>query len=67
VRRPAERLGARAALGALALLSVLAAALLLVSEHPWVVVLAAMIGNVAVGTGEPAPSSRSSKSSSHAR
>jgi MFS family permease len=55
VRRPAERLGARAALGALALLSVLAAALLLVSEHPWVVVLAAMIGNVAVGTGETGP------------
>jgi predicted MFS family arabinose efflux permease len=55
VRRPAERLGARAALGALALLSVLAAALLLVSEHPWVVVLATMIGNVAVGTGETGP------------
>jgi MFS family permease len=55
VRRPAERLGARAALGALAVLSVLAAALLLVSEHPWVVVLAAMIGNVAVGTGETGP------------
>src|SRR5437870_4403211 len=55
VRRPAERLGARAALGALAVLSALAAALLLVSEHPWVVVLAAMIGNVAVGTGETGP------------
>ena len=55
VRRPAERLGARAALGALAVLSVLAAALLLISEHPWVVVLAAMIGNVAVGTGETGP------------
>jgi MFS family permease len=55
VRRPAERLGARAALGALAALSALAAALLLVSEHPWIVVLAAMIGNVAVGTGETGP------------
>src|SRR5262249_45611973 len=55
VRRPAERLGARAALGALAALSALAAALLLVSDHPWVVVLAAMIGNVAVGTGETGP------------
>jgi MFS family permease len=55
VRRPAERLGARATLGALAVLSGLAAALLLVSEHPWVVVLAAMIGNVAVGTGETGP------------
>src|SRR5262245_39054221 len=55
VRRPAERLGARAALSALATLSALAAALLLLSEHPWVVVLAAMIGNVAVGTGETGP------------
>ena len=55
VRRPAERLGARAALGALAALSALAAVLLLVSDHPWVVVLAAMIGNVAVGTGETGP------------
>jgi len=55
VRRPAERLGARAALGALAVLSALAAALLLVSEQPWIVVLAAMIGNVAVGTGETGP------------
>jgi MFS family permease len=55
VRRPAERLGARAALGALAALSAVAAALLLVSAHPWVVVFAAMIGNVAVGTGETGP------------
>jgi MFS family permease len=55
VRRPAERLGARATLGALATLSALAAVLLLVSEHPWVVVLAAMLGNVAVGTGETGP------------
>ncbi len=55
VRRPAERLGARAALGALAVLSMLAAALLLVFDNPWVVVLAAMIGNVAVGTGETGP------------
>ena len=55
VRRPAERLGARAALGLLAALSALAGALLLVSDHPWVVVLAAMIGNVAVGTGETGP------------
>jgi MFS family permease len=55
VRRPAERLGAGAALGALAALSALAAALLLVSEQPWVIVLAAMIGNVAVGTGETGP------------
>ncbi len=55
VRRPAERLGARAALGALAALSAVAGALLLLSDHPWVVVLAAMIGNVAVGTGETGP------------
>src|SRR5438874_6914620 len=55
VRRPAERLGARATLGALAALSALAATLLLVSENPWVVILAAMIGNVAVGTGETGP------------
>jgi MFS family permease len=55
IRRPAERFGARAALGALAALSALAAALLLLSDRPWVVVLAAMIGNVAVGTGETGP------------
>ena len=55
VRRPAERFGARAALGVLAALSALAGALLIVSDHPWVVVLAAMIGNVAVGTGETGP------------
>src|SRR5262249_22844962 len=53
--RPAERFGARATLGALAALSALAALLLLVSDHPWVVVVAAMIGNVAVGTGETGP------------
>jgi MFS family permease len=55
VRRPAERLGAGAALGILAGLSAVAAVLMLVSEHPWVVVVAAMIGNVAVGTGETGP------------
>jgi MFS family permease len=55
VRRPAERFGARAALGGLAALSAIAAAMLLVSEQPWVVVLAAMLGNVAVGTGETGP------------
>jgi MFS family permease len=55
VRRPAERLGARATLAALALLSAVAAALLLISDHPWLIVLAAMIGNVAVGTGETGP------------
>ena len=55
VRRPAERLGGRAALIGLAALSGLAAALLLTTSNPWVVVLAAMLGNVAVGTGETGP------------
>jgi MFS family permease len=54
VRRPAERFGARAALGGLAGLSALAATLLL-ADNVWLVVFAAMIGNVAVGTGETGP------------
>lgn len=55
VRRPAERFGARAALLGLTALSAVAAVLLLVSRDPWVVVLAAVLGNVAVGTGETGP------------
>ena len=55
VRRPAEQLGGRAALMGLAALAGLAAALLLTTSHPWLVVLAAMLGNVAVGTGETGP------------
>jgi MFS family permease len=55
VRLPAERLGARAALLGLALLSVAAGALLLVARDPWLVVVAAMLGNVAVGVGETGP------------
>jgi MFS family permease len=55
VRMPAERLGARAALTGLATLSAIAAALLVVTRQPWVVVLAAMLGNVAVGVGETGP------------
>lgn len=55
VRRPAERLGARPTLLALAGLGALAAGLMLVARHPWVVVAAAMLGNVAVGTGETGP------------
>ena len=55
VRRPAERFGGRATLLALAALSALAAALLLLSDRPWLVVLAAMLGNVAVGAGETGP------------
>jgi MFS family permease len=55
VRVPAERLGARAALVGLALLSVVAGVLLVVARDPWLVVLAAMLGNVAVGVGETGP------------
>lgn len=55
VRAPAERYGARAALSGLAALSLVAAILLLRARAPWVVVLAAMLGNVAVGTGETGP------------
>ena len=55
VRVPAERLGARAALLGLALLSVAAGVLLLAARSPVPVVLAAMLGNVAVGVGETGP------------
>jgi MFS family permease len=54
-RRPAERWGGRRVLLALTALTALAALLLLVSRDPRLVVLAAMIGNVAVGTGETGP------------
>ena len=55
VRRPAEVFGGRVALLALAALSALAALLLLATREPWLVVLATMLGNVAVGTGETGP------------
>ena len=55
VRIPAERLGARTALVGLAALSGVAALLLLAARDPWLVVLAAMLGNVAVGVGETGP------------
>jgi len=55
VRWPAERWSPRVALMAQSVLIVAAAAILLVTVHPWLVVLAAMIGNVAVGTGETGP------------
>jgi len=55
VRRPAERYGARATLVGLACLSALGGLLLLITCDPWLVVLAAMLGNVAVGTGETGP------------
>ncbi len=55
VRRPAERFGGRSVLLALAALTAVSASLLLLSREPWVVVLAAMVGNVAVGAGETGP------------
>jgi MFS family permease len=55
VRRPVERWGSRAALVGLSILSVVAALLFLSARDPWLVVLAAMLGNVAVGTGETGP------------
>src|SRR3989442_12630103 len=55
VRRPAERYGARAALLALAALSAVAAVIFLSSRDPRLVGLAAILGNVAVGTGGTGP------------
>lgn len=55
VQRPARRWGPRAALLGLAGLSVVAAILFLLTRDPWLVVLAAMLGNLAVGTGETGP------------
>ncbi len=55
VRRPAERRGAPPVLMALGALSAAAALILLAARDPRLVVLAAMVGNVAVGTGETGP------------
>jgi len=55
VRRPAERHGGRAVLVALAWLVVAAGVLLATARVPALVVLAAMLGNVAVSTGETGP------------
>jgi MFS family permease len=55
IRRPAERFGSRAALLAQAALILISAALFLLTREPWIVVAAAMIGNLAVGTGETGP------------
>src|SRR5215813_7832868 len=55
IRRPAQRYGPRAALLGQAVLGVVSAGILLLSREPWVVVAAAMVGNVAVGTGETGP------------
>ena len=52
VRRPAERYGARVVLLGLAAATAAAGALLLVFREPWLVVAAAMLGNVSVSTGE---------------
>ena len=55
IRWPAERWSPRIALMAQSALIVGSAALFLSTQHPWLVVLAAMIGNLAVGTGETGP------------
>ncbi len=55
IRRPAERYGARAALFAQAGLIVISALVFLATEQPWLIVVAAMVGNLAVGTGETGP------------
>ena len=55
IRRPAQRYGPRAALLGQACLVVLSAGIFLLSHEPWAVVAAAMVGNVAVGTGETGP------------
>jgi MFS family permease len=55
MRTPAERHGARPVLVALAGLTGTAALLLLSTAEPALVILAAMIGNVAVGAGETGP------------
>jgi MFS family permease len=55
VRWPAERWGPRAALMAQAALIVISAMVFLLTRQPWVVVAAAMAGNIAVGTGETGP------------
>ncbi len=55
IRRPAERHGGPPVLLALGALSAIAAVILLASRDARLVVLAAMLGNVAVGTGETGP------------
>ncbi len=55
IRRPAERYGTRAALFAQAGLIVISAVVFLATEQPWLIVAAAMVGNLAVGTGETGP------------
>ena len=55
IRWPAERWGPRAALMAQAALIVVSALVFLATREPWLVVAAAMAGNLAAGTGETGP------------
>ena len=55
IRRPAERFVPRRVIIALAGLIVMSAGMLVAFHSPWPVVLAAMIGNVAVSAGETGP------------
>src|SRR5215831_15881956 len=55
IRWPAEHFGPRLALVAQSALIVISAILFLTTRQPWLVVVAAMIGNLAVGTGETGP------------
>lgn len=55
VRRPSEQVGPPTVLAALSCLIVVSGALFLASGNPWIIVLAAMLGNVSVGTGETGP------------
>jgi MFS family permease len=54
-RVAADRFGARGSLLLLAGLTIGSAAIMLTTRQPWLVVLAAMLGNVAVGAGETGP------------
>ena len=55
IRWPAERWGPRAALVTQSALIAVSAIVFLLTHQPWVVVAAAMAGNLAVGTGETGP------------
>ena len=55
IRWPAERFGPRLALVAQSALIVVSALTFLSTRQPWLVVVAAMIGNLAVSTGETGP------------
>jgi predicted MFS family arabinose efflux permease len=55
IRRPAERFGPRVALMTQAAMAVAAALVFLAARDPGLVVLGAMLGNLAVGTGETGP------------